>query len=75
VEISSLLLDLLRLDFSQSPLYGCAIPRRNKLQRRKQMENAIDPQKIRTNIDNLLKKANPRQLRLFYLIAYEIIKK
>ena len=39
------------------------------------MENAIDPQKIRINIDNLLKKANPRQLRLFYLIAYEIVKK
>lgn len=39
------------------------------------MENAIDPQKIRINIDNLLKKANPRQLRLLYLLAYEIIKK
>ena len=39
------------------------------------MENAIDPQKIRANIDNLLKKANPRQLRLLFVIAYEIIKK
>lgn len=39
------------------------------------MVSALDPQKIRSNIDNLLKKANPRQLRLLYLIAYEIIKK
>ena len=39
------------------------------------MGNAIDPKKIRINIDNLLKKANPRQLRLLYVIAYEIIKK
>ena len=39
------------------------------------MGNAIDPQKIIGNIENLLKKANNRQLRLLYSIAYEIIKK
>ncbi len=39
------------------------------------MSAEIDPQKIISNLDNLLKKANPKQLRLIYMVAYAIIKR
>lgn len=39
------------------------------------MSAEIDPQKIITNINNLLRRASGKQLRLIYLLSYEIIKK
>lgn len=39
------------------------------------MGNSIDPQKILSNLESLLKKADPKQLRLLYMVAYEIVKK
>lgn len=39
------------------------------------MSADINPQKIINNLDNLLKKANPQQLRLIYMVAYAIIKR
>ena len=39
------------------------------------MTDKPDPQKVRKNIDILLDRANIRQLRIFYLLLYEIVKR
>lgn len=39
------------------------------------MESKIDSHKMRKNINNLMERATDKQLRLIYLVAYEIVKK
>ncbi len=39
------------------------------------MESKIDTNKMRKNINNLMDRASDRQLRLIYLVAYEMVKK
>ena len=39
------------------------------------MESKIDSYKMRKNINNLMKRATDKQLRLIYLVAYEIVNK
>ena len=39
------------------------------------MESKIEGHKIRKNINNLLERATDKELRVIYLVAYEIVKK
>ena len=39
------------------------------------MANEIDQQKIIANIHNLLNKATGKQLRIIFLIVYEIVRR
>ena len=39
------------------------------------MTEEIDPQKIIAKINNLLPKATEKQLRIIFLIVYEIVKR
>ena len=39
------------------------------------MSAEFDPQKVINNINNLLRRATEKQLRLIYLFSYEIVRK
>lgn len=39
------------------------------------MESTLNESKLRKNINNLLERASEKQLRVIYIVAYEIVKK